>query len=176
MGQVHAVDRESQLLSHINWNHVVVLARTVIYIVDDGRLQVVEDVPWTIIAHPIRIGRHIIISDVAHVTASILKSVSSTVLLALTHDNIHLSAFRQLLDKAGRNAKRITNGNRLHGLKLSRETDWSRRWIGFIKKCGTFSREHLLFREIVQLSPVRLFGFLSIDTNSTTEYSDTNKY
>ena len=98
MGQVHAIYGQALLLSHVDGYHVVVLTGTVVHIVDNGRFQVVENVPGCIVADPIRVCCHVLIADVVHVASGLLEGVSGTVFLTRGYDHIYLRAFRKLFD------------------------------------------------------------------------------
>ena len=95
MGQVHTIDGKPQLFSHANRNQVVVITRAVIDVVNDGRFQIVEDVPRCIVADPVGVGGHVVEGDVAHVATGVLKGVSSAALRTLGHQDIHLGTLRK---------------------------------------------------------------------------------
>ena len=155
--EVHAVHGDLPKVGEHARNVIVVGARAVVDVVDDGGFTVLEDVPRAIVTHPIGVGRSVDEGHIAHVDTCALETVLGLVLLRGADDAIHHAVVGKLRHKACRNAQGITDHHALHGFKLCHETRLARRRVGLDEVHATRGVVHLCFGEIVPSHPI---GFL----------------
>ena len=161
VGEVHAIHRDVPEVGEHLRHVVVVRTVAVVFVVNDGRGAVLEDVPRTVVTNPVGIRGGVNEGDIAHVDAGVLETVLGAALVGRAYHTIHMAVVSQLDHQRSGDAQGVADHHALHRLKLAYEARCAGRWVGLNEVFISYRGVHFFLGEVVPASPVG-FAFLGL--------------